>query len=464
LTQKDLYISKGTSTSLNGRDLSENLTSSPITDETNTLLIPIWTESNSKLFKIPNFYDYFTFSYKDNFSSIKLFIKDSSSLIDVSASDSYLELYDLDDSNKKYDIDEDSDEIKNLDKHHNFRAYIKIKFSFDISSVSLESPDLYLTFYRNATDEEIEFAKIADQCPYLEDKLIDFSYFLNHNILSPMEYQDLMNTINNELRIVNGKLMFFAQDYLTAQKTQIKTLANIQSALDSLGGACESDIVSPIKTKGIPSSDLTTFKDKYDSIFSNTASSLAPLLNYNSLYGNYFSLYHKARQRFLKNIYNFRNYFNDRFILAGSNGSLYSYTLTLSSNNLTAEKDSSGNYITGEYSDQYITFNNNDYNLILSDFNHYVQDPNQDDYGKPTLPIYHYNNGSYTSVNVVSKDGLKAGKFFIPKISAGSYVQVKSEKYDYQTKYSLKDGNVFNPIYLIDIIKHEYDTDKSLCK
>ena len=58
----------------------------------------------------------------------------------------------------------------------------------------------YLSFYRQPTEDETMFATIAEQCPWLENKLLDFSYFINHNLLNSYEYGILIQQIYNNLR------------------------------------------------------------------------------------------------------------------------------------------------------------------------------------------------------------------------------------------------------------------------
>ena len=84
---------------------------------------------------------------------------------------------------------------------------------------------LYLNFYRNVTKEEIDFAEIADKCPWLENKIIDFSYFYNQNIINRQEYQELMSLISNDLRIANGKLLLYSNEYKNALKSKIEDVS-----------------------------------------------------------------------------------------------------------------------------------------------------------------------------------------------------------------------------------------------
>lgn len=60
---------------------------------------------------------------------------------------------------------------------------------------------------------DTNFLALANQVPWLENKLINFDYFLNSGMLSESEYQDIHRFLYDELRIVNGKLLVESQSY-----------------------------------------------------------------------------------------------------------------------------------------------------------------------------------------------------------------------------------------------------------
>ena len=166
----------------------------------------------------------------------------------------------------------------------------------------------YINFYRDVTEEDLEFAKIADECPWLENKLIDFSYFKENNIISLDEYSNLLDTLQNELRIVNGQLMFYAQQYYEALRERTEILARLTTDLDSLGATCQAAIIDPIAETGA-TKDISYFDNAYKNIWTKSKEPTS-ILAYDDLLNEYFYKYYNAEQRFLKNIYYFKKYFN----------------------------------------------------------------------------------------------------------------------------------------------------------
>ena len=183
------------------------------------------------------------------------------------------------------------------------------KFESDLQTI--DQSQIVLHFYRDALEEDLEFAKIADECPWLENKLIDFQYFVDQQIISKSELQELTNILQNDLRIVNGLLMIYSAQYYQALHSKTKLLANLTSDLDSLGAAFHADVVDFYAKNG-SIRDYSYFSSAYDVILNrylkneNTES----LLNYEDILTEYLNKYFNAQQRFLKNIYNFSEYFN----------------------------------------------------------------------------------------------------------------------------------------------------------
>ena len=182
---------------------------------------------------------------------------------------------------------------------------------------------IYLYLYREATQEDIAFARIADNCPWLENKIMAFDYFKNKGIISKSQLINLKDTITNELRKINSSLLLYSSEYYSAIHKKTKILADLLSKLDSLGAAAESDFITPYATTGSLSSTIDNhsyFDAAYKLLF-RTNSSLESsqkdsLADYDDLITQYNTLYFNSKQRFLKNLYNFRKYFdspNTRF-------------------------------------------------------------------------------------------------------------------------------------------------------
>ena len=62
-------------------------------------------------------------------------------------------------------------------------VYLGLRTS-QTGKVLIQNINIFIKFYRLFTEEEKSFATIADQCPWLENRLIDFTYFLQQGITS----------------------------------------------------------------------------------------------------------------------------------------------------------------------------------------------------------------------------------------------------------------------------------------
>ena len=89
--------------------------------------------------------------------------------------DTVWSLVQLNDSGKIEEIRASLDQIPDhwFDKQYEY--FIKIPFT-NPNALTIIDSDFYIDFYREPTFKEIEFAKIADQCPWLENKLFNFNY------------------------------------------------------------------------------------------------------------------------------------------------------------------------------------------------------------------------------------------------------------------------------------------------
>ena len=103
-------------------------------------------------------------------------------------------------------------------------------------------------------------------------------------------------------------------------------LANLTNQLDSLGAAAQAAIIDPLATTG-KVKDVSYFVNAYNTVFNTGEQEIMGLLNYNSIISDYFTKYFNAQQRFLKNIYNFRKFFNTENPL--HNKALYRYILSI---------------------------------------------------------------------------------------------------------------------------------------
>jgi hypothetical protein len=140
---------------------------------------------------------------------------------------------------------------------------LRIKPIQDNGDLDIAHLDLIFNFYRNATQDELDFAAIADKCPWLENKLIDFSYFLENKVINKSEYNSLQNIVKNTLRKINGQLLAYTKAYYQATKKKVETLADITNNIDSIGAAFQSDVVDKYAEDG-EINDISYFLEAYN--------------------------------------------------------------------------------------------------------------------------------------------------------------------------------------------------------
>ena len=187
----------------------------------------------------------------------------------------------------------------------------------------------YLSFYRQPSEDETMFATIAEQCPWLENKLLDFSYFINHNLLNSYEYGILIQQIYNNLRQINGRLIYLADSYYKALSEKTKFLAQLDERVTNLGAKFTAEFLQPyLNQKQIREEDVQDFLLDYRTLYA-VPESRTSLFNYDEIYTEYLNKYLNAEQRFLKNIYDFREYWNAPVSIEGAK-KIYQYKIDLS--------------------------------------------------------------------------------------------------------------------------------------
>ena len=202
--------------------------------------------------------------------------------------------------------------LNSTDDTHEYRFGITVDGWVNSIADPLESLELHIYVGRTASSSDLEFAQIADKCPWLENKLRSFDYFQKIGLISKSQLKKVNNIISNDLRKVNGELLLYANDYYQALHKRTTTVADLLAQFDSLGAAAESDIITPYSTDGKITFPTNYFDAAYNSIFTPTfnKTSKTQLTAYDDLITNYSNLYFNAQQRFFKNLYQFRNYFN----------------------------------------------------------------------------------------------------------------------------------------------------------
>lgn len=190
------------------------------------------------------------------------------------------------------------------------KVFIQIGLALPKNNASVMMYDnLVINCSRNFTQEELDFAEIADKCPWLENKLIDFSYFLNQKLLTTNEYAELMDNFINKLRKINGRLLMYSQSYYSALKLKVDQIAQLQNRVDAVCASYQSDVVDSFKnTGGVLSLDL--FNKNYAAMeVGISESNKISVVGLDKTLVSYANKYLKAQQRFLKNMYEFRKYF-----------------------------------------------------------------------------------------------------------------------------------------------------------
>ena len=272
--------------------------------------------------------------------------------------------------------------------------------------------------------------------------MIDCSYFINNNIISKQEFNILMDIFRNKLRVVNGKLLVYSNEYYEAVHQKTKILASLNETLDPIGAAFQADVLDPISSKGVVD-DISYFDNAYNALKIKYSSSEQPtkILNYNEILTEYFNNYFNSRQRFLKNIYNFKKYFNEPVGIDTTN-KIALIQLSLEGN---------PNY----------AFDNRVFEPITQDFD---KDRVTDD-GEPLVTIY--KEDQKTKATVVYKGNYK--KFYYSKEDKGALTCCKDgsgyishqQYYRFVFKTPLQEGKTSLTEYLDDKIElNEYLDDE----
>lgn len=376
--------------------------------------IPITT--SGAFFDFPPLYESFNFIKDDSISSISL-ISDGQTIL-LTANTTFWELVVFDETTSITTVYRAGEKI-NLMPNHNYRFFVRILLPSGLgSSFSWDEPEIFIFFNRDYTQEELDFAQVADECPWLENKIIDFSYFLENKLITPHEYSSLMNRLLNDMRIINGRLMFFGKAYYRALHAQTEHIAKLNERIERIGAEVQVLIDQSTQHGVITQEEFLNYKgqcDVYKTYFSKEGKR-TPLLNYNQFLEKYFKDSFTMEQRFLKNIKSFKDYFTAPVQI--SQKGLYRFTF---------EIDPSLSFPTEDltvYSFYTFSSHNGLFNQVDEDFSLYSgfneDGDNLDDpmYGKPLVGLFQGTSSGFTPLTVVSKENYK--DFLVPNIKAGS--------------------------------------------
>lgn len=256
--------------------------------------------------------------------------------------------------------------------------YLIIDIQEEKQSLNQKFNNFILNFSRQITATDYEFARAADKCPWLENKLIDTSYFRNYNLISKDEYRTLNTLIYDDLRKINGKLLCYSAAYYNAMHDKTKILANLINNFESMGAACQAAIISPYETTGVVS-DYSYFTSAYNQIYTTNNINNTPLFNYYETRTDYFNKYFNAQQRFLRNAYLFKEFWEAPVSVPGEG--LYTYQMTIKK----PIPPKSANWTL-----TYYTFANSsaEPKALDEDFINYDNNPSSPTYGEPSTTIY----------------------------------------------------------------------------
>lgn len=312
--------------------------------------------------------------------------------------------------------------IENIQKYGIEYCFLELPFMADCTSLTVNGK-IYFSQYRIPSYEELEFAEIADQIPWLENRLINFNYFYNHAIITNTEHQTLLNIIQNDLRKANAKLLLYTQLYYQAIQTRTKIMANLSAKLDKVGAVFQADLINPFMING-RANTTTEFSLAMSDLFANSTDTVK-LINYYEILSDYVNKYFNAEQNFLKNMYLFREYFDAKSNL----GTVYNYSFSISTPEIAKNK--------------IITFTNpNIYLKLTKDNQHNPIYIKQDNvyllYDRNTI----INAKNYQNVNLYYFDPKSDNKV---EITEGSIYSDKQTYYELQ--WEVKNISLMNEIF-----------------
>lgn len=367
-----------------------------IKDNTCEIKLPLFSREENvdgqinRFFKVPEHYPYCSFLSSDGKPSTIIVLDDLFSNLN-----STWQLVKIEEGEEK-PLPENLENYKNQEIPDVYLKLIFDKSSLpDASKFLITNPKIYLHFFRDCTEDEINFATAADKCPWLENKLIDFSYFLNHNIINLEEYKILLDTIKNDLRIVNGQIIYYNTSYQAALKEKTETLSNLLSQLETLNATAFAELTDKYAREG-----KINNIEYFDRVYIGVQQALnkytgTSILDREDLMTEYANNYFKAQQSFLKNMYNFYDYFNSPVEEKDENAAITEYILEVCGEN-----------------NNYITFSEPSFQLMTSDSFKNMYDETT---GNTKELIYA--SDLVTKITPVSLN--KINDFYIPQNKAG---------------------------------------------
>lgn len=395
---------------------TNNELSNMIVRQDNQTYLYVWlfnVESKDRKLRIPTFYPFVSFTFSET-NDIRPYLilqysnaenKTINQYLTLNTASVQLCIFNKDGTYNTTDFNNEPIESDFLGREHRVALRIHLNnFESGVKAFTLSGFRGFIRFYREALQDELEFAAMADKCPWLENKIVNLSYFYDHNIINKFEYQSILDTLNNRLRITNGRLLYYSKNYYDSIKNKVKNLADIQERLDSLGAACAGELVDKFRTSGSVTTDLTYLDTAYSNAFPSNVQMKTPLSGYYNVLNDSISKYFDSQQRFLRNIYKFRQYWETPYTTDPTAAIATDHIII---NNTSEVKNNIR---------KSIGFSSPIFKTIDAKFPYYIQDKNRNDYLMPTITIY--DSKTHQELEVVSRKNYDSGSYYLPSITA----------------------------------------------
>lgn len=338
---------------------------------------------------------------------------------------------------KEIELENNSSIADFRDKTIKIKLYIKHDESSTIDSANFSDYFIKIFLKRDYTKEDMEFAEMADKLPWLENKVIDFNYFLDQNLVTKYEYAELINTLQNKMRVLNGKILAYSDIYFKAMQDKVDNINKILIDFDAFGGTVQENIITPIEISGSllaggkTLADMTTdFNRSYNQYYSKTKST-TPIIDYDKTITEYFNKYFNAQQGFLKHLYEFKEYFNKPVAQTGYINKYY-YTIT------PVQEEGSGNNLN-------LSFATDNTLVSLASlentprYNYYVKNEGENKLSSPKTQFFVNEDGNFEVAKIATEENYQ-DLYIKTDIQKNELYKVKEdEEYEYSKIYGYFD-------------------------
>lgn len=183
-----------------------------------------------------------------------------------------------------------------------------------INSDKWETSKFSTNLYKNlGYDVSDTFNYLTNNIPWLENKLIDISFFEDSDLISKTQLLDIKNILYNNLRIINGHLILATKTYLTTYEKNYTELTDLQSAIDSINAKLDGYIEDYCATNN-PEISLVSgwqldISDFHDNIPSNLVTTLKlGLVDFDDFADKYIGTLNTSYSTLVNYIYKFEQF------------------------------------------------------------------------------------------------------------------------------------------------------------